>query len=108
MADSFSVLAVATLATYVWRGLGVAIASRIGAAGGPAQWFSCVAYAMVAGLIARMLLLPAGALAETQLFDRLFATGAGLAVFFLSGRKLLLASFAAFFVFVALAALRAG
>ena len=100
------VLAVATGVTYLWRGLGVAVASRISADGVFAGWMSSVAYAMLAGLIARMIVFPAGVLGETGLEDRLIATAVGLAIFFAFKRSLLLATCAATVLFIAIIALR--
>jgi branched-subunit amino acid transport protein len=45
---------------------------------------------MLAGLIARMIVLPLGALASTPLSERLLAAGCALAVFLLSRRNMLL------------------
>ena len=78
-----------SLATYLWRGLGVVLASRIDPAGPVFQWVTCVSYAMLAGLIARMIVQPLGVLGETPLFDRLAATTLAFAVFFLWRRKVL-------------------
>ena len=78
------------LATYVWRALGVAIAGRVNPHSEAFRLFTCVAYAMLAGLIARMIVLPAGVLAETPLSYRLIALGAAIAVFFAFRRNLAL------------------
>jgi branched-subunit amino acid transport protein len=80
----------AALATYLWRALGVYLAGRVGEGGALLDWVGCVAYAILAGLIARMILLPAGPLAATSLADRAGATALGLAVFLLSRRNVLL------------------
>lgn len=79
----------AAFGTYVWRGLGVALSGRINVESGLFSWIACVAYAMVAGLISRMLLMPTGLLTETVLFDRLAACALALAVYRLSRRNLL-------------------
>jgi branched-subunit amino acid transport protein len=100
------VLLVATAATYVWRGAAVMIAKQISPTGAISQWFSCVAYAMLAGLIARMILMPVGVLAETPLMDRLIATGLGLALFFLCRRSVLIGTVSSVLVFIALAGAR--
>jgi len=77
--------------TYLWRGLGVAIAGRLDPDSDAFQWVACVAYAMIAGLVARILLLPTGVLAETTLPERAFGSAAALAVFFLLTRRNLFA-----------------
>lgn len=77
--------------TYVWRGLGVAISARIRPDSELFAWIGCVAFAMLAGLISRVVLLPSGALEHTALWQRLAATGCALAVYFLCTRKNLFA-----------------
>jgi branched-subunit amino acid transport protein len=61
--DLWLLLTVCGLATYLWRGPGVLIASEIDARGALFTWVSCVAYAIIAGVVSRMLVMPTGALA---------------------------------------------
>ena len=77
------------LATYVWRGLGVLLSGRISASGEFFNWAGCVAYAMIAGLTTRILLMPTGSLAETPLWARLLGCALALAAYFYSRRNLL-------------------
>lgn len=77
-AYGYLILVVAAVCTYGWRALGVALAGRIGPNSLWLEWIGCVAYALLAGLIARMLLLPAGPLMATDTLSR--AVGVGLAV----------------------------
>ncbi len=84
------VVVLSALGTYVWRALGVAIAGKVNPDSEAFRLFTCVAYAMLAGLIARMIALPVGVLAETPLSYRLIALGAAVAVFFASRRNLAL------------------
>lgn len=100
-------LIAASAATYVWRGAGAALARRIGVGGAAFEWFSCVAYAMLAALIARLILLPGGILNETPLVDRIGATGFGLLLFFAFRRQIFVGTIAGLAAFVALAHLRA-
>lgn len=102
----WGLLAVISLATYVWRASGVVIAARIKPDGKLAQWFTCVAYGMLAGLISRIMLMPVGILAQTPLVDRLVALGCGFVLFALTGRALLPGVIGSVLVFVVLAALR--
>lgn len=102
------ILVLSIVATEVWRWLGVAIASRLSPESALAGWFRCVAYAVLAGLIARMILLPEGVLAEPPLVDKLVALGCGFAAFFLARRNLVVGTGTAFAVFVAIALWRAG
>lgn len=92
----------AVAATYLWRGLGVVFASRIDPQGPLFQWITCVSYAMLAGLIARMVVLPVGPLLETPLLCRMAGIVVGLVVFFFLGRRVLLAVSAGLVAFIAL------
>lgn len=85
---AWPVVLLAIAATYLWRGLGVLFSARIDPDSAIFQWVSCVSYAMVAGLIARMIIMPLGVLAETPLFDRLAATALAFTVFFLWRKRI--------------------
>lgn len=76
-------------ATYLWRGVGVLLSGVVRPQSELLTWVGCVAYAMVAGLVARIVLMPEGMVAQTLLADRLLACAAAAAVFFLGGRNLL-------------------
>lgn len=86
-------IAGAFVVTYMWRGLGVALGGGMSLDGPLFRWVAAVAYAMLAGLIARMIILPLGALAATPLSERLLAAAIALLVFLLSRRNMLLAVF---------------
>ena len=77
--------------TYLWRALGVAVAGRLDPDGEIFSWMGCVALAMIAGLVARMLIAPVGVLATTSLPERLGATACALVVYFVFTRRNLLA-----------------
>ncbi len=81
-------IAVAALCTYLWRALGVLLSGRIDVESPGMRWVAAVAYAMLAGLIARLIVLPAGVLASVPLGDRLLAVAATLAVYFLTRRNI--------------------
>ena len=83
------VMGLGVAATYLWRGLGVALSARLDPEGLVFEWVTCVSYAMLAGLIARMTVMPLGGLAETALIDRLVAMAAGFLVFFLLRERIL-------------------
>lgn len=97
-------LAGAIAGTYVWRGFGVAFSSRINTDGRIFKWVTCVSYAMLAGLIARMVFIPIGPLVETPLVYRVVGMIVGLSVFFLTKRQVLPAVGAGLTVFIALVA----
>jgi branched-subunit amino acid transport protein len=65
-------------ATFIWRALGVIVVKRIDADGAFFQWVTCVSYAMVAGLVFRMIILPESQLAEVSIEIRVAAVGVSL------------------------------
>jgi branched-subunit amino acid transport protein len=77
--------------TYLWRGLGVAVAGRLDPNSEVLSWMACVALAMIAGLVARMLISPVGVLTATSLIERLGATAFALVIYFAVTRRNLLA-----------------
>jgi branched-subunit amino acid transport protein len=89
------------LSTYLWRGLGVLLSGRFSANGEFFTWAGCVAYAMIAGLTVRILLLPTGTLAATPLWARLIACAIALLVYFLCRRNLFVGIAAGFVALVA-------
>lgn len=101
------IVGVSVLATYVWRALGMLIASHLHPDSALSRWFACVAYAVLAGLIARMIVIPEGALADAPLPDKLIALSCGFVVFFISSRSTTWATAAAFVTFAGIALVRA-
>jgi branched-subunit amino acid transport protein len=79
------------LATYAWRGLGVLLSGRIAVDGDVFTWVTCVTYAMMAGLIMRIIVMPTGLLATSLLVHRLMACALGLAAYYVMRRNLLAA-----------------
>ena len=87
--DPWLLLAICGLATYLWRGPAVLMAAGVDPKSEVFAWISCVAYAIIAGLVSRMLFLPTGALAETTALERLAGSALALAVYFhLTNRNL--------------------
>ncbi|HYD65888.1 AzlD domain-containing protein [Azospirillum sp.] len=86
-AGIWAALAAAAVVTYVPRALGVALSGRIDPNGAVFRWVGCVAYALLAGLIARMILLPVGPLQATGFAERTLAVAAALAAFCLVRRS---------------------
>jgi branched-subunit amino acid transport protein len=76
------------VATYAWRGLGVLLSGRIQTNSELFNWVACVAYAMVAGLIMRIIVMPTGMLATSPLVDRLLACALALTAFYFSRKNL--------------------
>jgi branched-subunit amino acid transport protein len=105
--ELWGLIAACGLGTYLWRGLGVALSGRIDLDSELFRWTACVAYAMVAGLIVRIILMPSGMLATTPLEDRLIACAAALAAFYATRRNLFAGVSASAGMLVALSYLRA-
>jgi len=83
-------LLVGAMVTYAWRGLGVLLSGRINADSPGMRWFAAVAYAMLAGLIIRLIVLPGGPMAHVPLIERGVATGVTVIVYFLARRNITL------------------
>ena len=75
--------------SFLWRAIGVAVSGRINPSSDVFLWIQCVAYAMLAGLVSRMLILPTGVLAESDYWVRFVAVGIGLAVFLILKHNML-------------------
>lgn len=89
MPDLWLLTAACAAVTYLPRAVGVLLAGRIRADSEIFRWIACVAYAMIAGLIVRTMVLPSGMLAETFLLDRAIACGLGVAAYFAGRRNLI-------------------
>lgn len=95
------------LGTYLWRGVGVLLSGRISVNSEVFSWIACVAYAMVAGLVSRIVVMPSGMLADTALGERLVACGIALAAYYLCRRNILVGVGAGVAAMMAIAVARA-
>jgi len=86
-----ALLVFAVLPTEIWRWLAVAFARRIDADSPALEWVRAVATALLAGIVAKLIVAPPGALAAVPLFVRVAALAATLAVMAFDRRKMLLA-----------------
>lgn len=75
------------LATDIWRWLGVLAGKRLSDESEVLNWVRAVATALVAAVVAKLILYPTGALADTPLVVRLSALGLGAIAFFAAGQK---------------------
>lgn len=76
-------------ATFAWRALGVALSGRIKPDSPVLDLVGCIAYALLAALVARMILLPIGPLQAATLSSRVIAAGIAVLIFYLLRRNLL-------------------
>lgn len=76
------------LATDIWRWLGVLVGNRLSQESALLTWVRAVATALVAGVIAKLILYPTGALQETPVVIRLVAVSLGFAAFLLANKRI--------------------
>ena len=94
------------LATYFWRAMAVLLSGRLTLDSELFRWIECVAYAMVAGLMVRIVLLPTGVLAASPMVDRVMGCLLALAGYRLFKRNLLAGMSAGVGYFIAVTYLR--
>ena len=82
------VIAVTSIATYLSRSLGVLFSERIDENSKIFRFFDCVAYSTLAALISKIVIFPAGDLAEINYPIRLLVVFVCIAVFFIAKRNL--------------------
>ena len=82
------VILVTSFATYLSRFLGVVSSEKINETSKIFRWFNCVAYSILAALIARMIIFPAGVLLEANLLLRLVVVAICLIIYILSKKNL--------------------
>ena len=78
------VILVTSFATYLSRFLGVVSSEKIDETSKIFKWFNCIAYSILAALIARMIFFPAGVLQNADLWLRLFVVIICIIVYLLS------------------------
>ena len=82
------VILVTSFATYLSRFLGVVSSEKIHVTSKIFKWFNCIAYSVLAALIARMVVFPAGVLQEADLLLRLVVVAISLIIYILSKKNL--------------------
>lgn len=87
--NAWAMLALAALATFMWRALGVVLSGRIPSESRLFDWVNAVAYAMVGGLMMRIIIFPTGTLVDTPLMDRVIAFAAAVVVWALTKRSIM-------------------
>jgi len=83
------ILIAGTVATDIWRFLGVYFGGRITAESEALVAVRAIATALVAGVIGNLIVFPSGELAETTLLLRVGAVAFGFAVYLASGNRML-------------------
>ena len=82
------VILVTSFATYLSRFLGVVSSEKIKDTSKIFKWFNCIAYSVLAALIARMVIFPAGELAESGILNRLIVVAASVVMFLFTKKNL--------------------
>ena len=82
------VILVTSFATYLSRFLGVVSSEKIKETSKIFKWFNCIAYSILAALIARMVVFPAGELVESNIFIRLFVVTLCVLMFLFTKKNL--------------------
>jgi len=89
-------------ATYVWRYFGAVFSQKISPDSALFQWVTCVSYAMLGGLISRMVFVPIGPLEVVPGWIRIIGIATGLIAFFLFKKQVLIGVAAGLAVFTLL------
>jgi len=79
---------VTSIATYSSRFLGVLTSERINENSKIYRWFNCLAYSTLAALISRMIIFPAGVLAESDYFIRFIVIVLSILIFYVTKKNL--------------------
>ena len=82
------VILVTSFATYLSRFLGVVSSEKIKETSKIFKWLNCIAYSVLAALIARMVVFPAGELAESGILIRLFVVVISVVMFLFNKKNL--------------------
>ena len=72
MSSHFIILAIiaTSLATFISRFMGAITSEKVSVKSKIFKWFNCVAYSTLAALLGRMIVFPAGVLAESEIITR--------------------------------------
>ena len=90
------IIIITSVATYISRVLGVLTSERLSIKSKIFSWFNYIAYSILAALISRMIIFPAGALLESTLLIRLIVITVCVAVFIYSKKNLVLPTILSF------------
>ena len=83
-----------SIATYISRFMGALTSEKVSVKSQIFKWFNCVAYSTLAALLGRMIIFPAGVLAESELTIRLIVFLTCIAIFIISKKNLVIPTIA--------------
>ena len=79
-----------SVATFISRFMGALTSEKVSVKSKVFQWFNCVAYSTLAALLGRMIIFPAGVLAESDLVIRLIVLITCVALFVMTKKNLVI------------------
>ena len=79
-----------SVATFISRFMGALTSEKVSVKSKVFQWFNCVAYSTLAALLGRMIIFPAGVLAESELVIRLIVLITCVALFIMTKKNLVI------------------
>ncbi len=85
----FAIIAT-SVATYISRVMGALTSEKVNVKSKIFKWFNCVAYSTLAALLGRMIIFPAGVLADSELIMRLIVFFTCIAIFIISKKNLVI------------------
>ena len=83
-------IVVTSLATFISRFFGALTSERVSVKSKAFHWFNCVAYSTLAALLGRMIIFPAGVLADSTLFIRVIVLIICIVIFLNSKKNLVI------------------
>tara|TARA_B100000123_G_C25681324_1_gene406574 strand:- start:355 stop:681 length:327 start_codon:yes stop_codon:yes gene_type:complete len=83
-------ISVTSLATFISRFMGAITSEKVSVKSKIFKWFNCVAYSTLAALIGRMIIFPAGVLAESEIIIRIIVFIICIALFVISKKNLVI------------------
>ena len=79
-----------SLATFISRFMGALTSEKVSVKSKLFSWFNCVAYSTLAALLGRMIIFPAGVLADSELITRLLVLIICISIFIFTKKNLVL------------------
>ena len=79
-----------SVATFISRFMGALTSEKVSIKSRVFQWFNCVAYSTLAALLGRMIIFPAGVLADSELIIRLIVLITCVALFIVTKKNLVI------------------
>ena len=91
-----------SLATFISRFMGALTSEKVSVKSKIFEWFNCVAYSTLAALLGRMIIFPAGVLADSDLIIRVIVLVICVLLFILTRKNLVIPTILSAFLLVVL------